>query len=224
MSQRERVRPRDRYERALLRCGFRLVAGADEAGRGACAGPLVAAACILPAGRHGRIAGLADSKLLTPAARARLFDAVLEQAAALAVVELPAPAVDRLGLQAANLCALRRAVAALTPPPDFALVDGFAVPGLGVPGLGVWKGDQVVASVAAASILAKVTRDRRMSELDLRWPGYGFAMHKGYCTREHAAALASLGPCPEHRRSYAPVRAALRGSPVRENASMVESA
>ncbi|MHB8451996.1 MAG: ribonuclease HII [Mycobacteriales bacterium] len=215
-----RHRPLDWHERALARCGFGLVAGADEAGRGACAGPLVAAACILPAGRRGRIPALTDSKQLSPSVRSRVYDIVVQRAVALAVVEISAREVDRLGLQAANLSALRRAIAGLHPNPDFALVDGFSVPGIGVPGLGVWKGDQVVACVAAASVLAKVTRDRLMQELNVRWPGYGFGGHKGYCTREHDAALATLGPCPIHRRSYAPVRAALARGPVGENGRM----
>ncbi|GAB3801362.1 ribonuclease HII [Micromonospora zhanjiangensis] len=189
-------------ERALQRRGFRQVAGADEAGRGACAGPLVAAAAILPEGRRGEIDGLADSKLLTPAARERAYDLVVARALAYAVVVVPATEVDARGLHVCNLAAMRRALAALTPGPDYVLTDGFGVDGLGVPGLAVWKGDRVAACVAAASVLAKVTRDRIMVELDGRYPGYGFAEHKGYITSEHSEALNRHGPCEEHRFSY----------------------
>lgn len=195
-------------ERALQRRGFRHVAGADEAGRGACAGPLVASAVVLPEGRRGEIDGLADSKLLTPAARERAYDRIIRQAMAYAVVVIPAHEVDALGLHVCNLAALRRSLAALAVVPDYVLTDGFGVDGLGVPGLAVWKGDRVAACVAAASVLAKVTRDRIMVELDGRYPGYGFAEHKGYITTEHSAALARSGPCREHRFSYVNVAAA----------------
>jgi ribonuclease HII len=189
-------------ERALQRRGFDLVAGADEAGRGACAGPLVVAAAVLPPNRRGEVPGLADSKLLTPAARERVYDEVVARASAYAVVVLAADEVDRRGLHVCNLAGMRRALAALTPRPEYALTDGFRVDGLGVPGLAVWKGDQVAACVAAASVLAKVTRDRIMVELDREFPGYGFAEHKGYATPEHGAALRHHGPCVQHRFSY----------------------
>jgi len=201
-------------ERALQRRGFRNVAGADEAGRGACAGPLVAAAALLPEGRRGEIDGLADSKLLTAAARQRVYDAVVRQALAYAVVVVPPGEVDARGLHVCNLSALRRALASLTVRPDYVLTDGFGVDGLGVPGLAVWKGDQVAACVAAASVLAKVTRDRIMVELDGKFPDYGFAEHKGYCTPEHGAALERHGPCLEHRFSYANVVAASAAWPA----------
>ncbi|MBQ1042386.1 MULTISPECIES: ribonuclease HII [unclassified Micromonospora] len=194
-------------ERALQRRGFRYVAGADEAGRGACAGPLVAAAAILPEGRRGEIDELADSKLLTPAARERVHDEVVARALAYAVVVIPADEVDARGLHVCNLAAMRRALASLTTRPEYVLTDGFGVDGLDVPGLAVWKGDRVAACVAAASVLAKVTRDRIMVELDERFPGYGFAEHKGYITAEHSAALRALGPCREHRFSYVNVAA-----------------
>ena len=189
-------------ERALQRRGFRYVAGADEAGRGACAGPLVAAAAVLPEGRRGEIDELADSKLLTPAARERVYAGVVDRALAYAVVIIPAAEVDARGLHVCNLAAMRRALASLSVPPEYVLTDGFGVDGLGVPGLAVWKGDQVAACVAAASVLAKVTRDRIMVELDDDHPGYGFAEHKGYVTPEHSAALERHGPCREHRFSY----------------------
>ncbi|MEJ3744141.1 ribonuclease HII [Actinomycetes bacterium KLBMP 9797] len=195
-------------ERALQRRGFRVVAGADEAGRGACAGPLVAAAAVLPEGRRGEIDELADSKLLTPAARERVYAEVVARALAYAVVIIPAAEVDARGLHVCNLAAMRRALAALSTRPEYVLTDGFGVDGLGVPGLAVWKGDQVAACVAAASVLAKVTRDRIMVEMHAEFPDYGFDEHKGYATPEHSAALTRHGPCPEHRFSYVNVAAA----------------
>src|SRR5215210_5489416 len=189
-------------ERSLRRRGFASVAGADEAGRGACAGPLVAAACVLPAGRRGRVPGLADSKLLTPAARERVYAEVVARAVDWTVVVMPVEDLDARGMHVTNIEALRRAVSALDPSPDYVLTDGFPVPGLARPGLAVWKGDRVTACVAAASVLAKVTRDRMMLELHDRWPEYDFAGHKGYITDVHSAALERLGPCPEHRMRF----------------------
>ena len=189
-------------EGALRRRGFAHVAGADEAGRGACAGPLVVAACVLPDGKRGLVPGLADSKLLTPATRERVYAEVVRRALAWSVVVIPAPEVDRRGLHVTNVEGMRRALAALQPTPSYALTDGFPVDGLGLPGLAVWKGDRVAACIAAASVLAKVTRDRMMTELHDRYPQYDFATHKGYVTPGHAAALDQHGPCPEHRYSY----------------------
>jgi len=187
------------YEVALNQAGFHRIAGADEAGRGACAGPLVAAAVIL-----GEVVpnGLNDSKRLTPKRREQIFDEINDTALALAWVSVPPADCDILGMQSADLGALRDAVLALEPSPDFAVTDGFAVPGLLCPSLGMWKGDQVVACVAAASIVAKVVRDRMMVELDAEYPGYGFAVHKGYATPSHQAALDALGPCSQHRLTY----------------------
>jgi ribonuclease HII len=195
-------------ERALQRRGFTTVAGSDEAGRGACAGPLVVAAAILLPGRRGEVPGLNDSKLLTPTVREQVYQEVLTRVAAHAVVVIPATEIDRRGLHVCNLAGMRRALAGLEIAPEYVLTDGFPVDGLAAPGLAVWKGDQVAACVAAASVLAKVFRDRIMVGLDDEYPGYGFAEHKGYSTPEHAAALDLLGPCPEHRRSYANVAAA----------------
>jgi ribonuclease HII len=194
-------------ERALQRRGFALVAGADEAGRGACAGPLVVASAILPATRRGEVPGLADSKLLTAAARDRVYDEVVARALAYAVVVIPAEEVDVRGLHVCNVAGMRRAFAALPVRPDYALTDGFPVAGLGLPGLAVWKGDRVAACVAAASVLAKVTRDRIMVDMDREYPAYGFAEHKGYVTDEHTEALNNHGPCLQHRFSYANVAA-----------------
>src|SRR6195952_1937361 len=195
-------------ERRLRRSGCEAIAGADEAGRGACAGPLVAAACVLPAGRRGRVPELADSKLLTPAARERVYAEIVERAVAWSVVVMPVEDLDARGMHVTNIEALRRAVWNLDPEPDYVLTDGFPVPGLARPGLAVWKGDRVAACVAAASVLAKVTRDRMMLELHERWPEYDFAGHKGYITDVHSAALERHGPCPEHRMRFVNVRAA----------------
>lgn len=186
------------------------MAGADEAGRGACAGPLVAAAVVLPSGREGEIPELADSKVLTPATRERVYDAVITTATAYSVIIINSSEIDIRGLHACNLAGLRRACATLATPPEYVLTDGFGVDGLFAPGLGVWKGDLVAACVAAASVVAKVTRDRIMVELDRSWPRYGFAVHKGYVTQEHSEALDRHGPCPQHRFSYSNVAAVAR--------------
>jgi ribonuclease HII len=199
------------FERVLQRCGFPLVAGADEAGRGACAGPLVVAAVVLPEGRRGEVPGLADSKLLSPDARERAYDAVLARALDWSVVVVPPQEVDRCGLHVMNLRAMRQAVARLRPSPSYVLTDGFPVPGMPAPSLAVWKGDRVAACVAAASVVAKVTRDRMLTALHGDFPQYDFATHKGYVTPEHSAALTAHGPCPHHRFSYVNVRAAMSG-------------
>jgi ribonuclease HII len=194
------------YERALRRAGFDTIAGVDEAGRGACAGPLVAAAAVLRDGKAGQIPGLADSKLLTPQARERCYEQVVRRAAAWSVVVVSAQECDELGMHVANVMALRRALARLGEPPSYVLTDGFPVDGLGLPGLAVWKGDRVTACIAAASVIAKVTRDQMMGELHEQFPAYDFATHKGYITRDHQAALSEHGPCPQHRRRFVNVR------------------
>ena len=195
-------------ERSLRRRGFEVVAGADEAGRGACAGPLVVAACILPDGKRGQVPGLNDSKLLTAAVREEVYAEVVDRALAWSVVVIPVGELDARGMHVTNIEALRRAVSTLDPSPDYVLTDGFPVPGLARPGLAVWNGDRVAACVAAASVLAKVTRDRMMLELHERWPEYDFAGHKGYITDVHSAALERHGPCAEHRMRFVNVRAA----------------
>jgi len=196
------------YERALRRHGVGVIAGVDEAGRGACAGPLVAGAAILPPGKAGIVPGLADSKLLTEKARERVYAQVVRRAVSWSVVVISHEDCDRLGMHVANVEALRRAVAKLSVPPEYVLTDGFPVDGLGVPGLAVWKGDRVAACIAAASVLAKVTRDRIMTDLDAEYPAYDFKTHKGYITDAHSAALADHGPCPVHRRRFVNVRRA----------------
>jgi ribonuclease HII len=193
------------YERALARQGLNPVAGVDEAGRGACAGPLVAAAVVL----DRPIAGLADSKLLTEKRREACFDLIMTRAVDVSVVVVPAAECDRMGLHVANIAALRRALARLTVRPGYVLTDGFPVDGLGAPGLAVWKGDRVAASIAAASVIAKVTRDRMMVRLHDDYPAYDFATHKGYSTPVHQRALQLHGPCAEHRKRYVNVRAAM---------------
>ena len=200
----------DAFESALARAGFDVVAGADEAGRGACAGPLVVAACVLGRGVRQRVDGLADSKVLTPRTRERLFGEIRSRAVAYAIVIVAAAEVDAYGLQVANLAGMRRALGRLHPRPSYALTDGFAVRGLAMPATAVWKGDAVVSCIAAASILAKVTRDRIMADLHERWPLYDFVRHKGYVTADHAAALRTHGPCPEHRMRYVNVQRASR--------------
>jgi ribonuclease HII len=210
------------YERALARAGLLPVAGADEAGRGACAGPLVVAAVILPEGRRGQVPGLADSKLLAPAVRERVYDEVMARALAWSVVAIPPGEVDGIGLHVSNVVGMRRALARLAPCPGYVLTDGFPISGLGVPGLAMWKGDRVAACIAAASVVAKVTRDRIMTDLHERYPEYDFATHKGYVTDGHQAALERHGPCPEHRFSYANVVRARGGCTMRDNALLTD--
>ena len=210
-----------RYERArlaglfalrdrLLHSGVELVAGVDEVGVGPLAGPLVAAAVIFARELDCEaLRGLDDSKRLTPRARARLDREIRRQARALCVAEIPAADVDRLNPYRASLEAMQRAIAGLPVRPDHVLVDARTLPELGAAQTALVHGDARDASIAAASIVAKVHRDALMGELDARYPGYGFGRHMGYGTREHLAALDRLGPCPAHRRSFAPVARAV---------------
>lgn len=193
------VPPLDRYERLLAAQGFTRVAGADEAGRGALAGPLVAAAVILPAGFD--IAGINDSKLLTEPQREAAYERIVMSTAWVACKAEPG-AIDARGLHRSNIALLRRAAKALEP--DYVLTDGFPVPRIPCPAIGVKKGDAVSASVAAASIVAKVTRDRIMRRLHRRFPAFGFDHNKGYGTPDHLEALERHGPTPVHRLSFAP--------------------
>jgi ribonuclease HII len=192
----------DRYESALREQGFARVAGADEAGRGALAGPLVAAAVVLPEGFDRD--GLADSKILTRRQREEQFARIVAHCAVV-VRRIEPHVLDARGLHRSNLAILRRCVRALDPPPDYALTDGFPVGRLPCPSLGVKKGDAVAASIAAASIVAKVTRDAEMRRLHKRFPDYGWEENKGYATADHRAAIERLGPSPEHRLSFAGV-------------------
>lgn len=193
---------------ALDRGGLGPVAGVDEAGRGACAGPLVIAACVLRPGDAARLDGLTDSKLLTAAERERYYGLVTRRALARSVVIVPAAEVDALGVHVANVEGMRRAVAGLSTHPGYVLTDGFPVPGLTAPTCAVVAGDRVAACVAAASVLAKVTRDRIMTAMHGDLPRYGFDEHKGYCTLGHAKALDEHGPSVQHRFSFINVAAA----------------
>ncbi|CAD7851791.1 MAG: Ribonuclease HII (EC 3.1.26.4) [Olavius algarvensis Gamma 1 endosymbiont] len=185
-----------------------LIAGVDEAGRGPLAGPVTAAAVILDPERL--LPGLADSKRLTPSRREALDREIRDQALAFAVAFATAEEIDRINILQASLLAMQRAVENLGVTPQRVLVDGNRCPPLAYPVEAVVKGDATVAVISAASILAKVARDREMLVLDGRFPGYGFAHHKGYPTRAHLAALRELGPCEPHRRSFRPVRELLR--------------
>jgi ribonuclease HII len=180
------------------------VAGVDEAGRGPLAGPVVAAAVILDPARP--LAGLRDSKQLSARQREYLYGAIVAGAVAWATGRAEVEEIDRINILQATLLAMQRAVAALQPAAEFAIIDGNRCPVLPIPARAVVRGDSLVPAISAASILAKVTRDREMVELDLRYPGYGLAQHKGYPSKAHIAALEALGPSPQHRRSFAPVR------------------
>jgi ribonuclease HII len=191
------------HRRALFASGARHVAGVDEVGVGPMAGPLVAAAVVLPP--RVRLPGLNDSKQLRAEQRESLDAAIREQAVAVSVAELDPAEVDRLNVLRASLEAMRRAVVGLGTAPDHVMVDARTIPAIDLPQTPLVGGDARDGSIAAASIVAKVYRDARMRELDARHPGYGFARHKGYCTREHLEALARLGPSPVHRTSFSPV-------------------
>ena len=192
------------------------MAGIDEAGRGACAGPLVVAAVALGRLDGARWAQVADSKLLTAKARDEAYAHITRLALAWNVVIIGPAEIDRRGLHVCNVAGMRQALAGLSAAPGYVLTDGFAVPGLAVPALAMWKGDQVAVCVAAASIVAKVTRDRIMSGLHGEYPEYGFSRHKGYSTPSHMAALDQHGPSAVHRRSFVNVssRSGLTGGPA----------
>ena len=210
------------YERVLARAGFTQVAGIDEAGRGACAGPLVVAAVTLDPRRRSGLGDIADSKSLTAAAREKAYQQVIALALAWHVVVIPAGEIDGTGLHVCNIAGMRRALAGLSPQPQYVLTDGFPVRGLGIPALAMWKGDEVAACVAAASVVAKVTRDRLMRDLHVRYPVYGFARHKGYSTPSHMRALNIHGPCPEHRRSFANVGGVARDAAGLETGDLMD--
>ncbi len=189
------------FERQVLATGFQRIAGVDEAGRGPLAGPVVAAAVVL----SGPVEGVNDSKKLTAAKRERLFAEITQGDHAVGIAVIESAEIDRIGIQGANYAAMAQAAEGITPPPDFLLVDGFAIQGCTLPQKKIIKGDQRSQSIAAASIVAKVTRDRIMVALDARFPKYGFAKHKGYGTRDHMRAIEKYGPCIEHRKSFAPM-------------------
>ncbi|AHI23076.1 ribonuclease HII [Corynebacterium vitaeruminis] len=198
------------YEVALGKCGLGPVAGVDEAGRGACCGPITIAACIMPDRTIPQLDGLTDSKQLSERSREELFPLIQKYAVAFSIVDIPAAAIDRLGIQHANISGMRRAVARLAVQPGYVLTDAMRVPGFPMPTLPVIGGDASARCIAAASVLAKHHRDTLMAELDRRYPGYGLAGHKGYGTKAHMLAVSQHGGCPEHRYSYANVGAAHR--------------
>jgi ribonuclease HII len=194
-------------EQLLANAGISPIAGVDEAGRGACAGPLVIASVVLHDPFAAELAVVRDSKEIPESKRDAVFELIQNIAASISVVIVPASEVDARGVHAANLNGMRRAVQGLDVEPAYVLTDGYAIEGLGVPNLAVWKGDQVVVSISAASVIAKVTRDRIMRDMDLEFPQYGFSGHKGYITAAHTKALNEHGPCAEHRTSFANIAA-----------------
>lgn len=187
-----------------------LLAGVDEAGRGPLAGDVVAAAVILNEARP--VEGLADSKKLSATRREALAQEIIAKANAYGLGRASVAEIDRINILQASLLAMRRAVAALAVRPEYVVVDGNRCPDWDLPSCSIIKGDSKVAAISAASILAKVARDREMDALDQAWPGYGFCRHKGYGTRQHLSALAQLGPCPAHRLSFKPVAACMKNS------------
>ncbi len=198
-----------RHERELRSAGFERIAGLDEVGRGSLAGPVVAAAVILPE-RH-RIPGLRDSKVLVRARRESLYRLILRRAVAVGVGCVEVEVIDRINILQATKLAMKQAVSRLAQRPDHLVIDALTLRDVDLPQRPIINGDAICASIAAASIVAKVTRDRICTELDERYPAYGFARNKGYGTRHHLDALMHEGPCEWHRRSFAPVRLMLAG-------------
>lgn len=193
-----------KYENIVYGKGFRAVAGIDEAGRGPLAGPVVAAAVVLPAGLP--LIGVDDSKKLTPAKRDNLFETIMVNALAVGVGIVDAAEIDRINILQATRCAMTAAVTRLSLQPDYLLIDGISTIDCAIPQKTIKKGDSLSLSIAAASIIAKVTRDRFMIEMDRTYPGYGFAGHKGYGSASHMKAIRELGPSPIHRLTFGGVR------------------
>lgn len=196
-------------EQTLLKAGIKNIAGVDEAGRGPCAGPLVLASVILKDPLANALKEVRDSKELSEAKREELFDVVIDNSLAYSIIEVLVDEIDTIGLHKCNIEGMRRAINALEVTPDYVLTDGYPIPGLTTPNLAVWKGDQVAISISAASILAKVYRDRIMIKLDKEFPKYGLANHKGYITASHTAAIKEFGVLPIHRKSFANIAALL---------------
>ncbi|GBC59458.1 ribonuclease HII [Desulfonema ishimotonii] len=193
------------FEKKAVEKGFSIIAGVDEAGRGPLAGPVVSAAVILPDSFSDP--DIDDSKKLSPKKRERLFDTIRAHALSVGVSIVGPDEIDRINIFQASLRTMLLAVRQLTPQPDYLLVDGkFPIPALGIPQEPIIKGDSLSLSIASASIIAKVTRDRLMADYDAAWPQYGFAQHKGYPTKAHREAIREFGPCPIHRRSFKGVR------------------
>ncbi len=196
-----------KIESTLIASGIKQIAGVDEAGRGPCAGPLVVAAVILKDPFAPELSEVRDSKELSEALREKLFDVVIEQALSYSIIEISVEEIDSFGLHKSNLEGMRRAINSLEVVPEYVLTDGYVIEGLAIPNLAVWKGDQVAVSISAASILAKVYRDRELVKLDAKYPGYGLAKHKGYITAAHTKALGELGVTEIHRKSFANIAA-----------------
>ena len=196
-----------KIESTLIASGIKQIAGVDEAGRGPCAGPLVVAAVILKDPFAPELSEIRDSKELSEALREKLFDVVIEQALSYSIIEISVEEIDSFGLHKSNLEGMRRAINSLEVVPEYVLTDGYVIEGLAIPNLAVWKGDQVAVSISAASILAKVYRDRELVKLDAKYPGYGLAKHKGYITAAHTKALGELGVTEIHRKSFANIAA-----------------
>ncbi|MBI5672037.1 MAG: ribonuclease HII [Nitrospirae bacterium] len=214
--------PTEEFERAARLCGYRRIAGIDEAGRGPLAGPVVAAAVVLPV--RCRLSGIDDSKQLSEGERARLYAAILEHAVGMGIGSADVGEIDRLNILEATKLAMRRAIDQLAPSPDYLLIDAVTLPGIGIPQRPIIKGDSLSLSIAAASIIAKVTRDRLMAEYHDLFPEYDFLSHKGYGTREHLQRLARHGPCSIHRRTFTPVRESIlaaKHEPFRRMSSTV---
>ena len=197
------MEPTDLFETEARRCGYRLVAGLDEAGRGPLAGPVVAAAVILP--RRCQLAGLNDSKQLTEMERERLYDEIRQRAVGIGVGQASEREIDAINILEATRLAMSRAIQALPAMPDYLLLDAIELSAVSLPQRAIIKGDTLSVSIAAASIVAKVTRDRLMGDYHRQYPQYNFQAHKGYGTAEHLRMLAEHGPCAIHRRSFRPV-------------------
>jgi ribonuclease HII len=197
-------------EQTLFNAGIVNIAGVDEAGRGPCAGPLVVAAVILKDPFSKELSQVKDSKELTEAKREQLFEIIIENCIDYNIVEITPDEIDQLGLHKCNIEGMRRAVMGLKTSAEYVLTDGYPIPGLTIPNLSVWKGDKVAISISAASILAKVYRDRIMIELDKKYPNYGLASHKGYITALHTDAIKKYGVLPIHRKSFANISAILK--------------
>ena len=213
--------PTEEFERAARLCGYRRIAGIDEAGRGPLAGPVVAAAVVLPT--RCRFSGIDDSKQLSEGQRERLYAAILKQAVGMGIGSADVGEIDRLNILEATRLAMRRAVAQLTPPPDYLLIDAVTLPGIRISVRPIIKGDSLSLSIAAASIIAKVTRDRLMAKYHEMFPEYDFLSHKGYCTTGHLQRLTRHGPCSIHRRTFLPVHEVISAVKREESAGRMLS-
>lgn len=213
--------PTDEFELEARRCGYRRIAGLDESGRGPLAGPVVVAAVVLPT--RCRLAGCNDSKQLSESKREELYALIFQRAVGIGIGSATEQEIDRLNILEATRLAMHRAIAALVPPPDCLLTDAVSLPGCVIPTRSIVNGDALSLSIAAASIVAKVTRDRLMADYHRMYPQFNFLSHKGYGTEEHLRQLAAHGPCPIHRRTYAPVAQAIGEKRGRSGAVVPDS-